>query len=97
MLHVPQLGTQAWHDLAEILACLVFLSETYKMILKSLWRFRGLVLSQTKAILKDSIGEHRFPNFKTLSEAAVAKTVKQMDQRNRRPEAKLAAEKSNDL
>lgn len=67
------------------------------MILKSIWKFGGLVLSLAKATLKDSIGEHRFPNFKTLCEAAVAKTVKQMDQRNRRPEAKLAAEKSNNL
>lgn len=97
MVHDPQLGTQAWHDLSEILACLFLLSETYKMIPKSMWRFRGLVLSQTKTALKDSTGEHSFPHFKTLSEAAVAKTVKQMDQQNRRPEAKLAAEKSNNL
>lgn len=67
------------------------------MIPKSMWRFKGLVLSQTKTTLKDSTGEHSFPHFKTLSEAAVAKTVKQMDQQNRRPEAKLAAEKSNNL
>lgn len=74
-----------------------FFSETYKMIPKSIWRFGGLVLSQAKATLKDSIGEHRFPNFKTLCEAAVAKTVKQIDQRNRRAEARLGAEKSNNL
>lgn len=63
------------------------------MILKSILKFEDLVLSQAKATLKDhNIGEHRFPHFKTFCEATVAKTAKQTDQWNRRPEAKLATE-----